>query len=664
MADTYANFADLAAHEVYGVDYYIDNTDVVGARILCMAIHGGGIEVGSTELAYELSRLGSKPRKYYSFVSTKPAGQNSTMHITSTNFDEPQALVSVTDAYRCVSFHGYFDVVEGDQICYMGGRDSILRDRIAKKLNARGIIAQEAPSTVIGKEPGNIANRTRINGGVQLEMTSSLRAALFVNGNRQNKTPLFWTFLAAVNEALLEVEMGKQSGLGDQLYVDAIDLSGDIGSISRIGGGPAAMDVTAIDKGAPERIGGRREGAIEFTSWFNPSAGQAHKNFSTLPYSDRLVTYMRGSAVGNAAASEIAKQINYDPSRGADGALSMAVSAQSNGYGVEWGLQALAGKQTDSITYVASDVFSRTVSNGLGTADNGGAYSTGGGSASDFNVDGSAAVITLSSVNVTRRATLPVSLKNVDITATIKFNQASTGGFVAGGLYARYVDTNNHVTARLEASSSGSALNLTVTKLVSGVSTDLVTSVTTGMTYVVGTEYRMRLVLVDDQRKVKIWVSGNAEPTTWLLDTTDTSNNASGGVGFRAISSPSNSNTNPTVSFDSMRAVAPLRGNPVDFLTASRFFGLQLYYHLFAFTGNQVLLWLEHSSDDNNNDPYTEIPGTFIGPITTPPYSVRIATSDTQQIKRYVRLGYSTTTGLTSITHALQIVKNDVAVKF
>lgn len=142
--------------------------------------------------------------------------------------------------------------------------------------------------------------------------------------------------------------MAKQGGMGDNLYVAGYDLSGDIGSLGRIGGGPALQDVTAIDKSAHERIGLLRDGAMEYTSWFNPSANQEHARLSLLPTTDVAMQYARGTTLGAPAAVMIAKQVNYDPTRGQDGSFSFGVSALANGYGIEWGRQLTAGKRTDT----------------------------------------------------------------------------------------------------------------------------------------------------------------------------------------------------------------------------------------------------------------------------------------------------------------------------
>lgn len=142
--------------------------------------------------------------------------------------------------------------------------------------------------------------------------------------------------------------MAKTSGLGDNLYVGGNNISGDINSLSRIGASRAMLDFTDITKSAVARQGGLRDGAIEFTSYFNPDAGQAHPTLSALPTSDVIVSYFRGSTLGNPAASLVAKQVGYDPTRGNDGALTLNTSAQGNAYGLEWGVMLTAGPQTDT----------------------------------------------------------------------------------------------------------------------------------------------------------------------------------------------------------------------------------------------------------------------------------------------------------------------------
>ncbi|TAJ21835.1 MAG: hypothetical protein EPO65_00615 [Dehalococcoidia bacterium] len=160
--------------------------------------------------------------------------------------------------------------------------------------------------------------------------------------------------------------MAKQSGLGDNLYIAGYDVSGDIGSLSSIAGPRGVTDVTGIDKSAFERLLLGKDGSIEFSSWFNPSAGQAHDRLEDLPTTDQILTYCRGTTLGNPAAAMVAKQINYDGTRAADGAFSFNTSAQANGYGLEWGRQLTAGKRTDTTATNGTGVDHTDVSTAFG----------------------------------------------------------------------------------------------------------------------------------------------------------------------------------------------------------------------------------------------------------------------------------------------------------
>ncbi|MFK0140718.1 hypothetical protein [Streptomyces murinus] len=144
--------------------------------------------------------------------------------------------------------------------------------------------------------------------------------------------------------------MSKSSGLGDNLYIAGYDASGDISALGNIGGGPATLDFTAINKSAMERKGGIRDGRIEYTAFFNHvDAGTGtHEVLSALPTSDQIVTYCRGTQLGSPAACLVSKQIGYDGTRGTDGTFTFAVSSQANRFGLEWGQQLTAGLRTDT----------------------------------------------------------------------------------------------------------------------------------------------------------------------------------------------------------------------------------------------------------------------------------------------------------------------------
>jgi len=127
--------------------------------------------------------------------------------------------------------------------------------------------------------------------------------------------------------------VAKQSGIGQRLYAHGYDLSGDVGAINTFRMGQAALDVTAIDKDAYERIHGLGDGELTFATWFNTSALQEHAALSTLPTTDRLCMWLTGTTRGDAALCITGKQVNYDWTRGADGALAGSVQViASAGY--------------------------------------------------------------------------------------------------------------------------------------------------------------------------------------------------------------------------------------------------------------------------------------------------------------------------------------------
>ena len=163
----------------------------------------------------------------------------------------------------------------------------------------------------------------------------------------------------------------KTSGLGDRFYVAGFDLSGDTNSIARIGGGNTPLIMTDITQSGQARQGGLLGGEINWTSYFDSNAGQAHPALSVLPRTSTIVSYFhQPTAVGAHCASMVAKQIGYDPTRANTGMLTFGVASQnSDGYPLEWGLGLTAGARTDSTATNGA-----SVDNGASTAFGAQAY--------------------------------------------------------------------------------------------------------------------------------------------------------------------------------------------------------------------------------------------------------------------------------------------------
>lgn len=136
--------------------------------------------------------------------------------------------------------------------------------------------------------------------------------------------------------------------MGAAFYLGGYDIGGDTQSFTA-GGGPALLDVTDITQSAHSRLGGLRNGTIDWVSYMDGAAGASHAALSALPTADVIATLLVGPvAVGCPALSQVAKQVNYDPTRATDGQLTFAVNTQSNGSAQEWGIALTAGKRTDT----------------------------------------------------------------------------------------------------------------------------------------------------------------------------------------------------------------------------------------------------------------------------------------------------------------------------
>ena len=140
--------------------------------------------------------------------------------------------------------------------------------------------------------------------------------------------------------------MAKRGGLGQRLLVGGYDISGDVQALDNVHGGPALLDVTDITQSAHSRISGQRDGGLGASVFFDTA--NAHPVLDALPTSDVAVSYLMSTTIGDAAACLVAKQVGYDPTRAADGALLLKTQFDANGFGLEWGEQLTAGLRADT----------------------------------------------------------------------------------------------------------------------------------------------------------------------------------------------------------------------------------------------------------------------------------------------------------------------------
>lgn len=206
--DQYQNFSELKQDTTENKDWKISTKHRKSNNILITAIHGGGIEPGTTELARRISNIGNYD--YYSFQGLLP-NDNEKLHITSTNYDEPKLLKMLDDTKDTVSIHG----LNGDDpIVYIGGKDKDMTSSINKELRKSGFTTKKGSESIDAKSSDNFVNENKTDSGVQLELTSKQRKLFFKNhqldkqtrnnSNQYSKT--FYKFAEAVNKGIKEAK--------------------------------------------------------------------------------------------------------------------------------------------------------------------------------------------------------------------------------------------------------------------------------------------------------------------------------------------------------------------------------------------------------------------------------------------------------------------------
>jgi phage replication-related protein YjqB (UPF0714/DUF867 family) len=221
--DAYASNTALYADPslVEGVDYARRHQGHgIPRSTAVVAPHGGGIEVGTSELCLAVAghhpaTLAATPPvyDYWMFEGLRPSN-NDELHVTSSHCDDPVALSVCGGALHAVGLHGctpaQASLPTDARAVLVGGRDATFKRYLLEELTAFGAMDAAGWDSLNGNERGNIANRTLLGMGAQLEITTPLRAAMFTRNTRAQRknttTPLFWSFVDAVRRAITRLD--------------------------------------------------------------------------------------------------------------------------------------------------------------------------------------------------------------------------------------------------------------------------------------------------------------------------------------------------------------------------------------------------------------------------------------------------------------------------
>jgi phage replication-related protein YjqB (UPF0714/DUF867 family) len=189
--DWYSGFQELSRSEREGTDFRI-RISRQNAPVAIIAPHGGSIEPHTSATA---AAIAGTAFSLYCFEGLRDR-KHCELHITSTNFDEPQCLELIARCDVVVAVHGLAGRTRAVDV---GGLDEPLRDAICQQLVRTGFNARIVTSGAhAARSAHNICNRGHSRAGVQLEITRPLRDELV------DKPKLLRAFAAAIRQAITE----------------------------------------------------------------------------------------------------------------------------------------------------------------------------------------------------------------------------------------------------------------------------------------------------------------------------------------------------------------------------------------------------------------------------------------------------------------------------
>lgn len=169
----------------------------------------------------------------------------------------------------------------------------------------------------------------------------------------------------------------------------------------------------------------------------------------------------------------------------------------------------------------ARDTFTRSVTDNWNNADLGGAWAVTA-AASQWDVTGTVGTSQPSANNSDRFGTLTLSGADRTVEADFRVPNLPASGTHRIGVMARYTDASNHYIAEVTITTAG-VLTLRVIKRVATVQTVIASAVSL-LAYTANQWWRIRFMAAGSRLAAKVWpVFDIAEPSGWVIDTTDTS---------------------------------------------------------------------------------------------------------------------------------------------
>ena len=215
MIEPYRDFSELVLHCVQGRDYRLVIRDV-GADATVVAIHGGGIEPLTSEIA---TAIAAEEHNLYDLRGIRAEG-NEALRVPAPRFDEMRLRFLLQRSRTALSVLG----VPGEEpTVHLGGRNRRLRAVLAERLADAGYMVRGPTGSGAAHDPRRFVNWPAA-GGVQMELSLGLRRAMTrapLEGFRWEDpahwTDLFYALVCAAQGALRDEAALARDDLGDAL---------------------------------------------------------------------------------------------------------------------------------------------------------------------------------------------------------------------------------------------------------------------------------------------------------------------------------------------------------------------------------------------------------------------------------------------------------------
>ena len=194
--DKYQSYHDMISNNKEHFNIIKENNN---SPISVIAIHGGNIEGGTSEIAAYLNKISGYNLFIFEGIKSKKSDNSSNLdlHITSSRFNNIDCLQIVEHGISTISIHG---ADEDEELTYVGGLNNAHGTFIKNELRKEGFtVPDKIRKGLEGYSKRNVCNINKNNAGVQLELSRGLRKLIFGDKWRFNRTLESQLFLKYVN---------------------------------------------------------------------------------------------------------------------------------------------------------------------------------------------------------------------------------------------------------------------------------------------------------------------------------------------------------------------------------------------------------------------------------------------------------------------------------